>query len=677
MRVFGGIAAFLLLASCTSAPDTDSSFSISSEGPLTSTRLEVFGSAEEFDLYRRQVFEASQEVNGKTPDYCPDDDCAVEEVIVTGSRITSNPSVTNNQKIGVEEGDIVKQIDDFLIVLQDGRLFSINIKPDGSDGLQLVDRQEVYRSSSSRTWYDEMLVTGRSIVVTGYSYDAKASETTILTLSESGEFELEDTFFISSDDYFDTDNYATRIIGDRFILHTPIYLGGYQPWNALPWPVVRRWRKNVPMARVNKTQGLPANPLIRPADIYRPVQDTISPMVHMVTICDIGANRAGRQLDCKSTAFVAPEGYELYVSKTDVFIWAWPDDEYWRESRTKCREIGHSLQPIKYEDAVPAMVFKVSIKDHDLKILEARGRPFNQFGIDTQGSRLRALIDLAPRECTAWAKTMRPSYFSVSTRQFGTEKTLDLRGENTSLPSFASDLSLENRFTDNHLVYSLSDRSNYRPEPEELDKSAVVTIVPVDKPSNATEIMLEHSALRLERLANHAVLTGYKNAEGLSVSLLSLAQSPAISSTVVLENRFESEGRSHAFNAIVKRGKTAYLGIPTILRPENAGRWWWNSESSDVSFLSLSPSKQLTDSGALISTDQTDNGGYQCEVSCTDWYGNSRPIFTDNRIFALSGLEVIEGRLVNGLIKEHDRLRLTTPLPSIASGSSENPTHSK
>jgi hypothetical protein len=45
--------------------------------------------------------------------------------------------------------------------------------------------------------------------------------------------------------------------------------------------------------------------------------------------------------------------------------------------------------------------------------------------------------------------------------------------------------------------------------------------------------------------------------------------------------------------------------------------------------------------------DDDDDGipGYECEVSCVDWYGNSRPIFTDGRIFALSGSELIEGRI--------------------------------
>ena len=56
---------------------------------------------------------------------------------------------------------------------------------------------------------------------------------------------------------------------------------------------------------------------------------------------------------------------------------------------------------------------------------------------------------------------------------------------------------------------------------------------------------------------------------------------------------------------------------------------------------------------------------YQCEVSCTDWYGNSRPVFTDGRIFGLSGTELIEGRMVAGRISELRRLNIAlSPVPA-------------
>jgi hypothetical protein len=79
---------------------------------------------------------------------CPptDPQCGIElegdseQVVVTGSRIpapanravpvaqASNGQITNNQMRNVEEGDIVKQIDHYLLVLQDGRIFVIDTR---------------------------------------------------------------------------------------------------------------------------------------------------------------------------------------------------------------------------------------------------------------------------------------------------------------------------------------------------------------------------------------------------------------------------------------------------------------------------------------------------------------------------------------------------------------------
>src|SRR5262249_44465428 len=56
-------------------------------------------------------------------------------------------SVTNVQTQGVDEGDIVKQLGRFLIVLQDGRLFVVDTAPGGRPGLALASRANVYRDA--------------------------------------------------------------------------------------------------------------------------------------------------------------------------------------------------------------------------------------------------------------------------------------------------------------------------------------------------------------------------------------------------------------------------------------------------------------------------------------------------------------------------------------------------
>jgi uncharacterized secreted protein with C-terminal beta-propeller domain len=67
----------------------------------------------------------------------------LDEVSVTGLRGSAIRSITNNQEAGVDEGDIVKAYDRFIVVLQHGRLFSVDTG-EGSGKLRLVDRVNVY-----------------------------------------------------------------------------------------------------------------------------------------------------------------------------------------------------------------------------------------------------------------------------------------------------------------------------------------------------------------------------------------------------------------------------------------------------------------------------------------------------------------------------------------------------
>jgi hypothetical protein len=41
-----------------------------------------------------------------------------------------------------------------------------------------------------------------------------------------------------------------------------------------------------------------------------------------------------------------------------------------------------------------------------------------------------------------------------------------------------------------------------------------------------------------------------------------------------------------------------------------------------------------------------------CQPSCLDWYGNARPIFINERVFALLGYELVEGRVAPASIRE-------------------------
>lgn len=92
---------------------------------VTADELVRFDGARDLRRYFREVRRIDRRRN-----YVPPPEGESPMIIVTGSRVTSaapSPSITNNQTRGVDEGDIVKQIGNYLLVLQDGRIFAIDI----------------------------------------------------------------------------------------------------------------------------------------------------------------------------------------------------------------------------------------------------------------------------------------------------------------------------------------------------------------------------------------------------------------------------------------------------------------------------------------------------------------------------------------------------------------------
>jgi hypothetical protein len=86
---------------------------------------------------------------------------------------------------------------------------------------------------------------------------------------------------------------------------------------------------------------------------------------------------------------------------------------------------------------------------------------------------------------------------------------------------------------------------------------------------------------------------------------------------------------------------------------------WSDSEGSELGYVGIGRDRSLAHAGELGLKRRAPAPGYRCEVSCVDWYGNSRPIFTGGRIFALMGTELVEGRLDGGRMSEIGRLDLT------------------
>jgi hypothetical protein len=652
------------LASCRSAAGDASEALEGAAGP----QLKRFASARAFEAFvekqRRKAKEKLRTFNvEEEPSVAYDSapappgiEGAAAQASATGA--PANPAITNTQTVGVDEGGIVKQVGRYLVMLQDGRLFSADLGDRAGAPLRLADRTDVYRSpATAADWYDEMLVHGDRILVTAYNYRERASEITVFRIDPAGRFTREGRFLLSSDDYYSTENYATRLVGDRLVFYAPFALDPHG--GRFEWPKLRR--------ADGDGEADEGEALIGPADVYAPAGEVDWPVIHTVSVCPLKPD-----MDCRTTAFVGPPMREFYVSPTDAFLWIGAPDglpwsiEYANQRRKECP--GDLYW--RSGEGSAAMLYRLPLDGGAIGAVAAEGVPADQFAFDSHGGRFRALLSRPTSGCVDMSARSPLALLDIPLSAFGDRVRRVAPGAYAALPAIEGG-QLENRFIGDWLVYGGRTGWSSLPEQPSQAGSSSLFAVPLARPAAAARLALAHNSIRIERAGSDAIVTGYGGGDGLSLSYVSLQGGrPGIAATTILPRRVESEGRSHAFNAWIRPDGSGLIGLPTSLRPERGLRGWSDSESSDLSFVAVSAAKGLAPAGELGLRGREPAGGYECKVSCVDWYGNSRPVFTGGRIFALLGTELVEGRLERGRIAELARLDLTGSLGGGGAGGS-------
>jgi hypothetical protein len=630
------------------------------DAPLDAQRgpvLERFASAAQFQAYLRRLRDRQRAENDvvnfdMAQSAPPPVEAAAPAMEAAGRQAEpGNPEITNNQTVGVDEGGIVKQIGNHLVILQDGRLFSADLGQREGAPLRLTDRIDVYRSpATAASWYDEMLVLGNRILVTAYNYREQASEITVVRMDASGRMTREGRFLLSSNDYYSTDNYATRLVGDQLVFYAPLALDA-GPRGDFRWPRLRRADGDA-----EADQG---DALLGPTDVYAPPGEVDYPVLHTISICPLR-----QAVDCRTTAFIGPPMREFYVSPTDAFLWIGAPDglpwdiDYGNWRRNSCRA-GESWSD---GGGQAALLYRLPLDGSEVGAVAVDGIPSDQFAFDSRDGRFRALLSRSGTGCLKPENAQSLALLDIPLAAFGPRIRHVAGQAYAPLPAIEAG-QLENRFVGDWLVYGGRTAWSSLPEgSEQAPTESSLVAVPLERPREAMRLRLPHNAIRIERAGNDAVVTGYRDAGGLSLSYVDLGVSRArLAATTLLPRRFESEGRSHAFNAWVRADGSGLIGIPTSLREGRSIRGWSDSASSELSFIAIAPDR-LTPVGELSTTRSNAHGDYRCEVSCIDWYGNSRPIFTGGRVFALMGTELVEGRVERGRIAELARVDLTGPI---------------
>jgi hypothetical protein len=514
-------------------------------------------------------------------------------------------SITNVQTAGVDEGGIVKRAGDHLVVLRRGRLFTVRVRDQGGDQLKPIAMLDAYAPNASPqgAWYDEMLIHDHTVVVIGYSYQRGGTEIGLFDLGDDGSLRWRATHHLRSHDYYSSRNYASRLVGSKLVFYTPMALNAWslqadqfmpqwRPWHAAVTP--QDWQRILPATRIYRTD------------------DEIDIMaggaaLHTVTSCDL----ARAEMRCESSAVLAPPGRVFYVSANSVYVWT----TEWQRNRTMQR----------------SAVFRLPFDGSAPSALKTTGAPIDQLSfLEDDSGNLNVLLRANARGEGMWNAERGAGELAlmrVPLSSFGDGRDSAPRSAYRPLPSLSGH-GLQNRFVGDWLLYGA-------PAGGAGEHAIALRYAARD---DAQTLSLRHGVERIEALGRDAVLVGNAGRDLHFTSLRLAGEQARVVDTHVQRDAAQGETRTHGFFFKPTSRDDGVIGLPVVSAQGTTRR----AESAAVMFL-RSQALALRAVGELRS--RTGATADDCKASCVDWYGNARPIFLGDRVLALMGYELVEGRL--------------------------------
>lgn len=545
---------------------------------------------------------------------------AADGMPLDGVDSKAEESVTNTQHAGVDEGGIVKVHGEHLVILRRGRLFTVRI---GDNSLKPVAAIDAFAPgvNPSNDWYDEMLVSKDTVVVIGYSYGRGGTEINLFDISAAGSLDYRSTYHLRSNDYYSSRNYASRLVGNKLIFYTPQYLG-YGGDSMERFPAVRKWHKGATDKEFRT--------IVQPTSIYRaekPVESSNGTALHTVTSCDLGS----REFSCSATATLGAPGRVFYVSPSSVYVWT--TDWNYGDDRAKAS----------------SMLYRMPLDGSSPSALGVTGSPVDQFSfLESGDNHLNVLVRSDGYGEQMWGSEFAAgdvALFRLPVDSFsdGSQPAPSYRYRELPKPE---GYTFQNRFVGDYLLYGTGSGWG---QPEKNGAANLFSVNWIN--GEVGELRLKHGVDRIEQMGKDAVVVG-TNGSDLYFSPVRLNDAPTVMESYARKNASQGELRSHGFFYKPDGRDSGLLGLP-IAREGRAGYKHLTEGSAAILFL-RNNSLELSEIGEMEThgTSVNDN----CRASCVDWYGNARPLFVRNRVFALLGYEIVEGTLSRDRIQEMRRI---------------------
>lgn len=547
-------------------------------------------------------------------------------------------AITNVQVEGVDEGDIVKSMGDYLVVLRRGRLFTVKV---GESALMPTSSVDAFGPGldPNGAWYDEMLVSKNRVVVIGYSYARGGTEIGLFDLDEKGTLTYRSTYHLRASDYYSSRNYASRLLGEKLVFYSPTSVSARDKEPLARFPALRKW----------KTGAEPSTfaSVLEPTRLYKPLLPATYMTLHAVTVCDL----ASAELSCSSRGVLGPSGRVFYVSQSAVYVWTTP---YSYRPRKRAADGGvvpvvHAVDP----QAARSYVYRLPLDGSEPTVVRASGAPIDQFSFHEGDGHLDVLVRDNGSGDAMWAAegtTDSVALVRLPLSTFGGSAEAAPASAYTSLAP-VSGYALQNRFVGDYVLYGAG--SGWGGARKLAERKVMAYRYASHDAKTLKTLPLDHVIDRIEPMGSAALVVGNRDSD-LVFSAIALdgPQGPEAKGAYVKKGSSQGETRSHGFFYKPESATTGVFGLP-IREGNEAAMNQLRNGSASIVFVK-NEALDFEDLGAIAAKGSSENDG--CRASCVDWYGNARPIFLGDRVLSLLGYEIVESAIEGGRMVEKRRV---------------------
>lgn len=387
---------------------------------------------------------------------------------------------------------------------------------------------------------------------------------------------------------------------------------------------MRKWQPGVSAGDFR--QIAPAASIYRTRDELDPAQWNA---FHTVVMCDL----AKSEFDCESTAVLGPQGRAFYISRNSVFVWT----SRWLPLE---RVNGWTVVRLPLDGSAPSELKVFGVPIDQFSFLEDDYGYLNVFVHVT-----RDLSAILGAETKPWDLAL----MRVPLSSFSDGSAAAPRESYRLLPK-PVEASPHGRYVGSYLVYGAT--TFVRRPQKPIHSRAYAVRYQGGGPVH--ELPLPHSVGRIEALGSHAMMIAGSDGRDWHYTTIRLDSPPVVTDRYTRPLAAKREAHTGDLYSRQQGANDWLIGLPLIGKGE-VMQVDSHYQSASVLYL-RNASLRLSELGTLDSSAEAWNLNDGCRVGCSQWYGKSRPLFIGDRIFALLGYEIVEGRMSGGKIIETRRI---------------------